>query len=98
MGIYGNKLVNMIETKPLCISLSNLADLLTMGNPIDLEAKVTMCIIDKCEVRRDATLCVVIFLLYTHHCHMIVYEQRTIFRQRNHISPHFTITIFCILE
>ena len=30
MDIYGNKLVNMIETKPLCISLSNLADILTM--------------------------------------------------------------------
>ena len=30
IGIYGNKLVNMIETKPFCISLSNLADMLTM--------------------------------------------------------------------
>ena len=30
MDIYGNKLVNTIETKLLCISLSNLADLLTM--------------------------------------------------------------------
>ena len=30
MDIYGNKLVNTIETKPLCISLSNLADMLTM--------------------------------------------------------------------
>ena len=27
MDIYGNKLVNMIETKPLCISLSYLADM-----------------------------------------------------------------------
>ena len=62
MDIYGNKLVNMIETKPLCISLSNLADMLSMGNPIDLEVKVTMGIIDKCGVRGDATLCVVIFL------------------------------------
>ena len=25
MDIYGNKLVNMIETKPLCLSLSNRA-------------------------------------------------------------------------
>ena len=25
MDIYGNKLVNMIETKPLCTSLSNLS-------------------------------------------------------------------------
>ena len=31
IDIYGNKLVNRIETKPLCISLSNLADMLTMA-------------------------------------------------------------------
>ena len=30
MDIFGNKLVIMIETKPLCISLSNLAEMLTM--------------------------------------------------------------------
>ena len=30
MDIYGNKLVNTIEIKLLCISLSNLADVLTM--------------------------------------------------------------------
>ena len=30
MGIYGTKLVNTLETKPLCISLSNLADMLAM--------------------------------------------------------------------
>ena len=30
MGIYGNKLVNKIETKSLFISLSNLTDMLTM--------------------------------------------------------------------
>ena len=30
MYIYRNKLVNTIETKPLCISLSHLADILTM--------------------------------------------------------------------
>ena len=30
MDIYGNKLVNTIETIPLCISLSDLADTLTM--------------------------------------------------------------------
>ena len=29
-----------IETKPLCISLSNFADMLTMVNPIDLEVTV----------------------------------------------------------
>ena len=40
MDIYGNKLVNMIETKPMCISLSNLADMLTMVNAIDLEVTV----------------------------------------------------------
>ena len=28
--VYGNKLVNTIETKLLCISLSNLADMYTM--------------------------------------------------------------------
>ena len=28
--VYGNKLVNTIETKLLCISLSNLADMLAM--------------------------------------------------------------------
>ena len=28
--MYGNKLVNTIETKPLCASSSNLADMLTM--------------------------------------------------------------------
>ena len=30
MDIYGNKLVNTIETKSLCISLSNLVDMLAM--------------------------------------------------------------------
>ena len=29
MDIYGNQLVNTIETKPLCISSSNLAEMLT---------------------------------------------------------------------
>ena len=87
MDIYGNKLVNMIETKPLCISSSNLAEMLTMVRgwtllivevklgrhvnhmvtPIDFgghssKVKVTMGIIDKCGVRGDATLCVVIFI------------------------------------
>ena len=28
--MYGNKLVNTIETKPLCASSSNFADMLTM--------------------------------------------------------------------
>ena len=66
MDIYGNKLVDMIETKPLCISLSNLADMLIMVNTIGFgghssKVKVTMGIIDKCGMRGDATLCVVIF-------------------------------------
>ena len=30
MFIYGDKFVNMIETKPLCISSSNLAEMLTL--------------------------------------------------------------------
>ena len=30
MDIYGNKLVNMIATKPLCASRSDLADILAM--------------------------------------------------------------------
>ena len=30
MDVYGNKLVNTIETKPLCASRSNLADKLGM--------------------------------------------------------------------
>ena len=30
IDIYSNKLVNMIETKPLCASSSNLADMLTI--------------------------------------------------------------------
>ena len=62
MDLYGNNLVNTKETKPFCVSSSNLVDMLSMGNPIDLEVKVTMGIIDKCGVRGDATLCVVIFI------------------------------------
>ena len=30
MDIYGNKLVNTMATNPLCIFLSNFADMLTM--------------------------------------------------------------------
>ena len=65
-GHNGNELVNTIETKPLCISPSNFAEMLTMVNPIDFgghssKVKVTMGIIDKCRVCGDATLCVVIF-------------------------------------
>ena len=58
--------MDRIQTKPLCASSSILADMLTMVNPFDFggpssKVKVTMCIIDKCGVGRDATLCVVIF-------------------------------------
>ena len=31
IDIYGNKIVNTIETKPLCASSSNLADMLAIG-------------------------------------------------------------------
>ena len=66
--------VNQIQTKPLCAFSSNLADMLTMVNPIDFgghssKVKVTMVKIDKCGVRGDATLSVVIFfnkLVYRH--------------------------------
>ena len=59
--------VILIQTKPLCASLSSLADMLTMVNPIDFlgyssMVNVKMGFIDKCGVREDATLCVVIFL------------------------------------
>ena len=63
MEIYGNKLVN---TKPLCISSSNFAEMLTMVNLIDFRGHSSkMGIIDKSGVRGDATLCVVIFYLVT---------------------------------
>ena len=62
--------MNLIQTKPLCASSSNLAGMLTMVNPIDFgghssKVKVTIVINDKCGVRGDATLCVVIFYLVT---------------------------------
>ena len=58
--------MNPIQTKPLCASSSNLADMLTMVNPIDCRGhsskmNVTMAIIDKCGVRGESSLCVVIF-------------------------------------
>ena len=45
--------MNLIQTKPKCASSSNLADMLTMVNPIDFlghssKVKVTMGVIDKC--------------------------------------------------
>ena len=36
MAIYGNKLMNRIATKLLCISLSNLAEMLTMVRGLTL--------------------------------------------------------------
>ena len=64
MDIYCNELVNTIETKPLCISLSNLADMLTMVrggmDPIDFggqrsKGKVTMDICGNDVVNAIAT-------------------------------------------
>ena len=62
--------MNPIQTKLLCASLSNLADMLTMVNLTDFRChssngKVKMGIIDKCGVCGDATLCVVIFFFDT---------------------------------
>ena len=58
--------MNQKQTKVFCASSSNLADMLTMVKHIDFgghssKVKARMGIIDKCWVRRDATLCVVIF-------------------------------------
>ena len=67
IDIYGNiKLVNKIETKPLCASSSNLADMLAMVSWwiywfLRSNGKAMMSIINKCGVRVDAKLCVVIF-------------------------------------
>ena len=45
MDIYGDKLVNTMETKPLCISSSNLAEMLFMVRGwtlLILKVKVTV--------------------------------------------------------
>ena len=60
--------MNQIQTKPFCASSLNLAHMLTMVNPIGFgghssKVNVMIGIIDKCGVRGDATLCVVIFYL-----------------------------------
>ena len=68
IDMYGNKLVNTIKTKPLCASSSKLGKHVNHGermNSIDFgghrsKLKVRMGIIDKCRVRGNATLCVVI--------------------------------------
>ena len=54
--------MNPIQTKRLCASSSNMADMLTMVNPIDFgdhssQVKVTMGIIDKYGVHGDDFTC-----------------------------------------
>ena len=54
--------MNLIQTRLLGTSSSNLADMLTIVNPIDFgghssEVKVMIGIIDKCGMRGNATLC-----------------------------------------
>ena len=66
--------MNQTQTKPFCASSLNLVHMLTMVNPIDFgghssKVNVTMGIIDKCGVRGDATLCVVIFM--SDLCHLL---------------------------
>ena len=53
MDIYGNKLVNTIETKPLCASSSNLADMLAMVRNIFpflsiFITDLSVCVRDRC--------------------------------------------------
>ena len=52
MDIYGNELVNMIKTKPLCISLSYLADMLRMMRGW------TLMILEGQKSRSQWTLCI----------------------------------------
>ena len=56
--------MNPIKTKPLCASSSNLADMLSMVNPIDFGSHGSKgkVMIDKCGVRGDATLFVLLYL------------------------------------
>ena len=65
---YGKIPVNPIQTKPLCASSTNLADMLAIVNSIDFgghssKVKVTIDIIDKCWVRGGSTLCLLYFSL-----------------------------------
>ena len=60
--------LGLIQTKLFGAFSSNLANMLTIVNLIDFgdhssKVKVMMGIIDKCWVRREATLCLVIFVL-----------------------------------
>ena len=69
IDIYGNKLVNTIETKNVVCFFIKLGRHVIYGermNSIDFgghrsKVKVMKGIIDKCGVYGDATLCVVIF-------------------------------------
>ena len=75
-GHIWKKAVNLIQTKPLCASLSNLADMLAMVNRIDFgghssKVKVMMDIIDKCWVCGGATLCIVIF--QSEYCYFLTF-------------------------
>ena len=59
--------MNPIQTSPLCVLIKLGRHVNHMVTPIDFgghssKMKVTMGIIDKCGVRGDATLCVVIFV------------------------------------
>ena len=62
--------MNPIQTKPLCASSSNLADMLTMVNPIGFRGhssnvKVTIGIIDLCWGAREFyALCCYIYRLF----------------------------------
>ena len=62
MDTYVNKLMNTIETKSSCASLSNLAEKLKRMNPIDFgghRSRSQWISFDECGVRGDATLCIV---------------------------------------
>ena len=86
--------MNQIQTKPFCASSLNLAHMLTMINPIDFgghssKVNVTMGIIDKCGVRGDATLCVVIFFtirMTNYYVKRVLNNKRVIFTQACHIN------------
>ena len=66
MDVYGNKFVNMIEMIAVVYFFVILGRHVNHGKPYwfgghSSKVKVTIGIIDKCGVRGDATICVVIF-------------------------------------
>ena len=80
-----------------CASSSNLADMVTMVNRIDFgghgsKAKVTMGIIDKCGVRGDATLCVVIFTLVAYFVLMSLKKQEA--QRATYRAPEYNVPPF----